>query len=46
MVALIDNDLTVLCDEILDSVLVVGALDDCDVNTTGALALSAANLAD
>src|ERR1035441_3995426 len=32
MVALIDNDLTVLCDEILDSVFVVGALDDCDVN--------------
>ncbi len=46
MVALIDNDLPVLCDEVFDSLFVVGALDDGDVHTAAALALSSPNLPD
>jgi hypothetical protein len=43
-VAFIDDDLTILRNEVFDSCLVLSALDDSNVYETAALILPAANL--
>ena len=45
MMAFIDNDLTVLCDEILHPGFIVSALDNGNIDTVTRIALASANLA-
>jgi hypothetical protein len=46
MVAFVDNDVPVFCDEVFDSLSAVGALDDGDIHGATAVAFPAPNLAD
>ena len=46
MVALINNDLPVLGDEVFDSLFAVGTLDDGDIHGATTFAFPASNLAD
>ncbi len=46
MVAFIDNDVPVFCDEVFDSLSAVGALDDGDIDGATTFASPASNLAD
>ena len=46
MVAFIDNDVPVFCDEVFDSLSAVGALDDGDIHGAITFAFPASNLAD
>jgi hypothetical protein len=46
MMALAHNNVAVLCDEVLDSLILVKALNDRNIDSAGPLCLAAADLAD